>query len=80
MADKLRRRLKQAGVQNVPMEGRGLCHWILIDAGDVIVHLFRPETRQLYDLEKLWDSLADPSVGDISPDQQSVSPPSEFGC
>ena len=58
MADKLLRRLKQAGVRGATVEGRGHSHWILIDAGDVIVHLFRPETRELYNLEKLWDDLA----------------------
>ncbi len=79
MADKLRRRLKQAGVTNVKMEGRGPCHWILLDAGDVIVHLFRPDTRELYALEKLWDGLADPHPSTDSGPEPSVSAPSGVG-
>lgn len=54
MADKLLERLKAAGIEGVTAEGAGDTDWVLIDAGDVIVHLFRPETRDLYNLEKLW--------------------------
>ncbi|HBC09268.1 MAG TPA: ribosome silencing factor, partial [Rhodospirillaceae bacterium] len=38
----------------INVEGLTQCDWVLIDAGDVIVHLFRPEVRQFYGLEKLW--------------------------
>lgn len=58
MADKLLRRLKQAGVRGATIEGRSHSHWILIDTGDVIVHLFRPDVREIYNLEKLWDDFA----------------------
>jgi ribosome-associated protein len=54
MADKLTQRLKEAGRRDVGTEGAGDTGWVLIDAGDVIVHLFRAETRAFYDLEKLW--------------------------
>ena len=54
MADKLVERLKQAGHGGVAVEGEGDTGWVLIDAGDVIVHLFRAETRAFYELEKLW--------------------------
>ena len=54
MADKLTQRLKEAGLREVGAEGAGDTGWVLIDAGDVIVHLFRAETRAFYDLEKLW--------------------------
>jgi ribosome-associated protein len=54
MADKLIERLKQAGHHGVSAEGEGDTGWVLIDAGDVIVHLFRAETRAFYDVEKLW--------------------------
>lgn len=54
MADKLLERLKAAGYADVSAEGGGDADWVLIDTGDVIVHLFKPETRDFYNLEKLW--------------------------
>ena len=54
MADHLREQLKASGVKNVLAEGTSQCDWVLIDAGDVIVHLFRPEVREFYNLEKMW--------------------------
>jgi ribosome-associated protein len=54
MAEKLLVRLKEAGIERVSTEGLSGSDWVLIDAGDVIVHLFRAETRAFYDLEKLW--------------------------
>ena len=53
MAEHLLERLKAAGLQGLGAEGRGQSDWVLIDAGDVIVHLFKDETRRFYDLEKL---------------------------
>lgn len=55
-AEKLIERLKAVGV-DASVEGMGESDWVLIDAGDVIVHLFRAETRAFYDIEKLWSSL-----------------------
>ncbi|MCQ8185182.1 ribosome silencing factor [Parvularcula maris] len=54
LADKLQRELKDAGVQGIKTEGLPACDWVLIDAGDVIVHLFRPEVRGFYNLERIW--------------------------
>ena len=54
IAEHLREKLKAAGLESVPMEGAQRCDWVLIDAGDVIVHLFRPEVRAFYNLEKMW--------------------------
>lgn len=54
MAEHLRERLKAGGLPTVPAEGMEHCDWVLIDAGDVIVHLFRPEVRAFYNLEKMW--------------------------
>jgi ribosome-associated protein len=54
MADHLRETLKADGVQGVSAEGMERCDWVLVDAGDVIVHLFRPEVRAFYNLEKMW--------------------------
>jgi len=61
MAEKLLDRLKAEGLANYGAEGleEGGSGWVLIDAGDVIIHLFRAETRAFYDIEKLW-SVAPP--------------------
>jgi ribosome-associated protein len=56
VADQLMRKLKDAGVKNVRVEGLPLCDWVLIDAGDIIVHVSRPEVRQFYNLEKMWSA------------------------
>ncbi len=56
MAEHLITRLKTAGVPGIRAEGRTHADWILVDAGDVIVHLFRPDVRAYYDLEKLWEA------------------------
>ena len=46
--------LKKAGLPDVRVEGMPHCDWVLIDAGDVIVHVFRPEVRAFYNLERMW--------------------------
>ena len=54
-ADELVKQLKKMGLNSTTPEGRPKCDWVIVDAGSVIVHLFRPEIRDLYNLEKLWD-------------------------
>jgi ribosome-associated protein len=54
MADKLAEKLKQEYGRTSRIEGKGAGDWVLIDAGDVIVHIFRPEVRDFYQLEKMW--------------------------
>jgi ribosome-associated protein len=54
MADHLLEKLKQSGVRDATVEGLNQGDWVLIDAGDAIVHLFRPEVRGFYNLEKMW--------------------------
>ena len=54
MAEHLGRRLKEAGYGTRPISGAAQGDWVLVDAGDVIVHLFRPEVRDYYDLEGMW--------------------------
>ena len=56
IADQLLRRLKEDGFGTARVEGLPHCDWVLIDAGDVIVHLFRPEVREFYNIEKLWSA------------------------
>lgn len=54
IAEHLARRLKEAGYGTRPVNGAGQGDWALVDAGDVIVHIFRPEVRSYYDLEGMW--------------------------
>jgi len=54
MAQKLQERIKQELGRNVRVEGLPVADWVLIDADDVIVHLFRPEVRSFYNLERMW--------------------------
>ena len=64
IADHLRDKLKAAGSEAPHIEGQDQCDWVVLDAGDVIVHLFRPEVRSFYSLEKLW-SMPGPISGVI---------------
>ncbi|MCC6887463.1 MAG: ribosome silencing factor [Hyphomicrobiales bacterium] len=54
IADRVVEDLNKAGLKDVRIEGTPHCDWVLIDAGDVIVHVFRPEVRAFYQLEKMW--------------------------
>ena len=56
IADRVMRAIKEAGKNAPRIEGLVASDWVLIDAGDVIVHVFRPEVRQFYNLEKMWGS------------------------
>ena len=56
MSDHLVEHLKAAGAPKATSDGKDQGDWVLIDAGDVIVHLFRPEVREFYNLEKLWNT------------------------
>ena len=53
VADRVLEDLREAGV-HAQVEGMPHCDWVLIDAGDVIVHVFRPEVRTFYNIEKMW--------------------------
>jgi ribosome-associated protein len=54
IAEHLVQALEKHGLRGVRVEGLPHCDWVLIDAGDVIVHVFRPEAREFYNLEKMW--------------------------
>lgn len=58
MAQHLLEKVKAQGAPWVAIEGETYCDWVLIDAGDVLVHLFRPEVRTFYALERLWSGPA----------------------
>lgn len=57
-AEHLIEALKAAGVRQIRVEGQPACDWVLIDAGDVIVHIFQPEVRSFYNIEKMWSGTA----------------------
>ena len=64
MAEHLKEKIKGAGLPAPRIEGLAQADWVLIDGGDVIIHLFRPEARSLYNLEKLWGGTwSDPDSG-----------------
>jgi ribosome-associated protein len=55
IADHLDKKLREIGVKQLRIEGMPNCDWVLVDAGDAMVHLFRPEVRSFYNLEKMWE-------------------------
>jgi ribosome-associated protein len=56
VAEQVQRRLKEDGLGRARIEGQPQCDWVLIDIGDIIVHVFRPEVREFYNLEKMWSA------------------------
>ena len=54
IADRLTSDLKEAGYGSAAVEGLPHCDWVLVDTGDVIIHIFRPEVREFYNIEKMW--------------------------
>ena len=63
VSDRLLRDLKDAGFGTAKVEGMPTCDWVLVDTGDVIVHVFRPEVRDFYNLEKMWQVSPDDGNG-----------------
>jgi len=74
IADEVHRVLKQEGSQRLGSEGEESSTWILQDYGDVVVHIFAAETRQLYDLEHLWADAPRIDWQAIAPPARSVTP------
>ena len=56
IGEQIRRKLKELGRGRVRVEGLEACDWVLIDSGDIIVHVFREEVREFYNLEKMWSA------------------------
>ena len=56
VADQMITALREAGYGKPRVEGLPHCDWVLVDAGDVIVHIFRPEVREFYNIEKMWQA------------------------
>ncbi len=67
MANKLAERIKAECGRSARVEGLPTADWVLIDAGDVIVHLFRPEVRSFYNLERMWAFGDAPVVQGLNP-------------
>lgn len=62
IAQKLLDRLKERFRLSARSEGKEIGDWVLIDTGDVVVHIFRPEVREFYQLEKMWQTTGDPAL------------------
>ena len=56
VADQVAKALREAGYGKPRIEGLPHCDWVLVDSGDVIVHIFRPEVREFYNIEKMWQA------------------------
>jgi len=56
IADRVIKACRDAGYPAPKVEGMPLCDWVLLDARDAIVHIFRPDVRQFYNLEKMWSA------------------------
>lgn len=56
VADHLTRKIKEAGFGSAQVEGKAQSDWVLIDGGDVVIHIFRPEVREFYKLETMWSA------------------------
>ena len=56
LAENLKTRLEMEGIKNIKIEGLQQSDWVAMDIGDIIIHLFRPEVRAFYDLEKMWST------------------------
>jgi ribosome-associated protein len=64
MATHLEEKLEQAGLKRIQIEGATGSDWVLIDAGDVVIHLFKPEARAMYGLERMWGADLDEESGE----------------
>jgi len=62
IADHLIDDLKDVSIKNIRIEGLESCDWVLLDIGDIVVHLFRPEIRDFYNIEKIWQEHENQAV------------------
>lgn len=73
LAERIIGKLKDLRLKTPRVEGMPVCDWVLIDTGDIIIHLFRPEVRGFYNLEKLW-GLSRPQEGEPPEDDKPKKP------
>ncbi len=67
MATHLEEKLEEAGLKRVLIEGANGSDWVLIDAGDIVIHLFKAEAREMYGLERMWGQDLDETVAEAGP-------------
>ena len=69
VADQLHEKIKATTGSSPRLEGMPACDWVLIDTGDIIIHIFRPEVREFYNLEKMWKAELPAEPTDNDPSQ-----------
>lgn len=69
IADQIAEKIKVTTGIPVRVEGVPACDWVLIDTGDIIIHVFRPEVREFYNLEKMWKADIPPDTSGVDPSQ-----------
>lgn len=67
MAQHIERKLKDIGLKRITVEGANGSDWVLLDTGDIVVHLFKPEARELYGLEEMWGAELDDGAAEAVP-------------
>lgn len=77
LSDNLREKTSAAGVKPLGVEGVRESEWILMDYGDIVVHIMLPHIRATYNLEKLWDKELLESVASKRPEEQQLKPRSK---
>ena len=65
ISEKLKDRLNARGFKDVRIEGAAQGDWVVVDVGDIVIHLFRPEVREFYNIEKMWTMPNAPQTGDV---------------
>jgi ribosome-associated protein len=63
LAERAQERSRELGIKSIGIEGEQTGEWVLVDFGDVVLHVMLPETRKFYDLERLWHNAAATSTG-----------------
>lgn len=69
IADQVAGKIKETTGTPVRVEGVPACDWVLVDTGDIIIHIFRPEVRDFYNLEKMWKAEIPPDGSEVDPSQ-----------
>jgi ribosome-associated protein len=69
IAEQLREKIKAASDAPIRVEGMNACDWVLLDTGDIIIHVFRPEVRDFYNLEKMWKADVPVDASNLDPSQ-----------